>query len=76
MAVSSDEVEKVDGVVVVVDSDNTDELLVEFGIPDILSVVVADHAGVIDALAPPPKLSSNPSGDEAASAAQVPPAAI
>lgn len=53
-----------------------DELLVETGMVNILSVVVADHAGVIDALALPPKLSSNPSCEEAASAAQVPPAAI
>jgi hypothetical protein len=77
MAVSGDVVEDVDVVVSgVVDSEIADELLVELGMVDILSVVVADHAGVIDALAFPPKLSSNPPCDEAASAAQVPPAAI
>jgi hypothetical protein len=78
MAVSGDVVDNVDVVVVgvVVDSDTADELLVEMGMVDVLSVVVVDHAGVIDALGLPPRLSSNPSCDEAASAAQVPPAAI
>jgi ApbE superfamily uncharacterized protein (UPF0280 family) len=70
MAVSEDAVGNVNVIVIgILVSDTTDRLLIEEGMADVVSLVVADDAGVIDAL--PAKLSNNPSGNEAASAARL-----